>query len=408
MKFIHCSDIHLGRRPVGGVGAYSEKRFYDYFSAFQQIIEKALEYDVDAVLIAGDLFDRRELSPEILARTEILLDLLISRGVAIVAIEGNHDNISPGKEHESWLIYLEKKGLLQRPFYSISRDDENDELLYHFNPVKVCSSEFYGLGYPGGMVADVVAAFQKYLEENDKKDVVALIHTAPAGGDFLPGVVNPKDILPLQERVKYLACGHFHSYSTFPEDSPFLFIPGSSEYWDLGEKQGLKGMILFDTETGEHQFLETTPRKKITCSVETDSEKDLYLHISEILTSLDITADEDILMIDITDNQGVTVDTQKIQKIADEKCSPLRVEVLVKRASRNISEQSRRNEGESVTSVEKRIISTWDTFSQHDEAVHTTLNGLKENLRSNNQEQFRHSFDELLNHIIESDKSQCE
>ncbi len=104
----------------------------------------------------------------------------------------------------------------------------------------------------------------------------------------------------------------------------------------------------------------------------------------------------------------MTIDTQKIQKLADEHCSPLRIEVLVKRANRVISEENRRNEGESVTSVEKRIISTWDTFSQHDEAVHTALNGLKENLRSNNQEQFRHSFDELLNHIIESDKSECE
>lgn len=407
MRFIHCSDIHLGRRPVGGVGAYSEKRFHDYFAAFQQIIDTALEQDVDALLIAGDLFDRRELSPEILARTEILLELLAGRGIAVVAIEGNHDNISPGKESESWIIYLEKKGLLRRPFYTISRDEERDELLYHFSPVKVCSAEFYGLGYPGGMVKDVVEAFHKYLRENEIRDVVALMHTAPAGGDFLPGVVNPKDILPLQDCVMYMACGHFHSYSTFPEESPFLFIPGSSEYWDLGEKEGLKGMILFDTDTKEHRFIETSPRKKITCSVETDSETDIYRAIDTEVASLEIVENEDILMVDILDNHGLTIDTQKIQKQLLENCSPLRVEVSVKRAGRIPGSESRRSEGESVASVERRIISAWDTFSNFDEAVYSTLSGLKESLRSNNQEHFRHTFDELLNHIIESDSESC-
>ena len=31
MKIVHCSDIHLGRRPVGGKGEFSDKRYEDYF-----------------------------------------------------------------------------------------------------------------------------------------------------------------------------------------------------------------------------------------------------------------------------------------------------------------------------------------------------------------------------------------
>ncbi len=407
MRFIHCSDIHLGRRPVGGIGEYSEKRYQDYFRAFRQIIDRAVQENVDALLIAGDLFDRRELSPEILARTEKELELLLEKSIQVIAIEGNHDNITPGKEHESWLIYLEQKGLLKRPFYSVNRSDETDQLQYCFTPVIVKGEEVYGLGYPGGMVSDVVHAFYEFLEENDKKKVVALIHTAPAGGDFLPGVIPHEEIEKLQERVLYLACGHFHSYSIYPDTSPFLYIPGSSEYWDLGEKNGMKGMILFDSELEEHQFFETSPRSKIICSIEAEQDSNIYELFKNKISELNIVDGEEILIIEIIDSFGNSVDTARLQKIALEICSPLKTEIVIKRNSGESNTDKRRNEGESVDSVERRIIQGWDLFANHYDAVHRTLSGLKETLYTNDQPLFRHSFDELLNHIIDSENEQC-
>jgi len=165
MKFIHCSDLHLGRRPVGGVGTYSEKRYDDYFDAFEQVVTLTIKEQADALLIAGDLFDRRELDPEILGRTEKILQKLSDAHIEVVVIEGNHDNITATKEHTSWLIYLEKKGAIRRPYFTVSRDEENDTLSYSFTPVSVKGTDIYGLGYPGSLVDEVTLAFNEYLKE---------------------------------------------------------------------------------------------------------------------------------------------------------------------------------------------------------------------------------------------------
>jgi len=34
MKFLHCSDLHLGKKPYFGSEEFKNKRFEDYFSGF--------------------------------------------------------------------------------------------------------------------------------------------------------------------------------------------------------------------------------------------------------------------------------------------------------------------------------------------------------------------------------------
>lgn len=401
MRFLHCSDIHLGRRPVGGVGEYSNKRFEDYFSAFGQIVDRAISEKVDALFIAGDLFDRRELSPEVLRKTEKFLQRLRDQDIEVVAIEGNHDNITPGKEDESWLVYLEKRALLKRPYYVISRNELTDELEYHFTSVDVLGVNIFGLGYPGGMVSDVIDAFNQFLENNDLTNIIALIHTAPAGGDFLPGVIPHSDIAVLKKRVEYLACGHFHSYSVWPLEKPFLFIPGSSEYWDLAEKQGTKGMILFDTSTKKHQFIETEPRRKVHCSVSTEYDDSIYMLLEKKLKKLSIADNEDILIVEIGDKSGNAIDILKLEKIVYELVSPLKLEIMIRRDQKSCGTDKRRKAGESIESVERRIIRNWELFDTYEAETVSTINDLKEKMQSGDREQFNHCFDAFLDHIIE-------
>jgi len=400
VKFIHCSDIHLGRRPVGGIGEYSQKRFEDYFSAFRQIIDRAIAEKVDALLIAGDLFDRRELTPEILHRTERELQLLVDAGVAVVAIEGNHDNITAGKESESWIVYLEKTGVLQRPFYTISRCEESDELSFEFTPVIVNDTEVFGLGYPGGLITDVLESFNQFLVETDRTNVICMVHTAPASGDFLPGVVAHEDVVKLQERVTYLACGHFHSYITYPTDDPFLFIPGSSEYWDLAEKVGKKGMILFDTNSNGHAFIPTEPRSKRTVKLELFEDELILQKFETLYRTLDVQISEDIIIVEIMDYTNSAIDCEELKQCADEIAKPLRLEINVIRPNSDTGESRRRKEGESIAMVEERIVAEWELFGSYKEEVQSTIKRLKDAHRSNSSDQFSDSFDQLLTHII--------
>ncbi|WP_129409543.1 metallophosphoesterase family protein [Marinitoga lauensis] len=107
---LHTSDWHLGRRPVGGIGEYSNIRYEDYFNAAEYIVDIAIEKKIDVFIIAGDLFDRSSLLPDILFKTEKILEKLRNNNIKTLLIEGNHDKIYT--HEDSWIKYLENKGLV--------------------------------------------------------------------------------------------------------------------------------------------------------------------------------------------------------------------------------------------------------------------------------------------------------
>ena len=76
MKILHCSDIHLGKKPFG-TEIFTKKRYDDYFNTFNELVEKSILEKVDIFMIAGDLFDKKDLSPDILKKTEIILKKLV-------------------------------------------------------------------------------------------------------------------------------------------------------------------------------------------------------------------------------------------------------------------------------------------------------------------------------------------
>ena len=52
MKFLHLSDLHIGKH----LHMYNLAQEQKYI--FEQIIEKILEYRPDAIIIAGDIYDK--------------------------------------------------------------------------------------------------------------------------------------------------------------------------------------------------------------------------------------------------------------------------------------------------------------------------------------------------------------
>lgn len=86
MKFIHTSDWHIGRQ-LHNQSLLDDQRF-----VLNQIIELATEHDVDAVIVAGDIYDR-SIPP---ASAVALLDEVVNRlvnehKISVIMIAGNHD-----------------------------------------------------------------------------------------------------------------------------------------------------------------------------------------------------------------------------------------------------------------------------------------------------------------------------
>ena len=87
-RFIHCSDVHLGTgRQI------HPDRYLDFFNVFDEVLQAAIDERVDALLIAGDLFDTKEPDVETLSRTIALLKRLKDAhpDIEVLAIEGHHD-----------------------------------------------------------------------------------------------------------------------------------------------------------------------------------------------------------------------------------------------------------------------------------------------------------------------------
>ena len=61
-RVLHTGDTHIGYQQY-----HSPERRADFLSAFETVIDDAVEMDVDAVVHAGDLFhDRRPDLPELM------------------------------------------------------------------------------------------------------------------------------------------------------------------------------------------------------------------------------------------------------------------------------------------------------------------------------------------------------
>lgn len=87
MKLLHTSDWHLGRV------FHNVSLLADQAVILQQIIDYAVEHAVDAVLIAGDIFDRAVPPAGAIALLDNTLHTLTcTHNIPVIMISGNHDS----------------------------------------------------------------------------------------------------------------------------------------------------------------------------------------------------------------------------------------------------------------------------------------------------------------------------
>lgn len=88
MKFIHLSDLHIGKN------LHHHNLREDQQYILQQVIEKVKELKPDAVLIAGDIYDKSMPSAEAVNLFDDFLTALtlIEPAVTVIIISGNHDS----------------------------------------------------------------------------------------------------------------------------------------------------------------------------------------------------------------------------------------------------------------------------------------------------------------------------
>ncbi|MBQ8087680.1 MAG: exonuclease SbcCD subunit D [Clostridia bacterium] len=85
MKFLHLSDIHLGK------ALNRLSLMEDQAEILRQMHTMAARDDVDAVLIAGDVYNRAQPQPEAISAFSAFLTDLAALGKPVCVVRGNHD-----------------------------------------------------------------------------------------------------------------------------------------------------------------------------------------------------------------------------------------------------------------------------------------------------------------------------
>lgn len=272
MRLLHTADWHLGRSLEG------RSRQTEQENAMEEIIQIADEEKIDAILMAGDVFDT--VNPSALSE-QLFYETVqrLSKGGKrpLVAISGNHDHpdrvqaASPLANHhgihligrpvnELINLKIEKTGqelqVLAVPYPSESRLNEclsaineedqiqaayNDRLAYLFTHL---SGQFRSSAVNIAMSHLFVAGGK----ESDSERPIQI------GGAYTVAVPS------LPEQAQYTALGHLHRPQTLLRNEKPVRYSGSPLAYSFSESGHTKSVTIIDIEPGglpevEERFL---------------------------------------------------------------------------------------------------------------------------------------------------------
>jgi DNA repair exonuclease SbcCD nuclease subunit len=233
-SFIHIADTHLGYEQYG-----VRERFNDFSRAFWDIIDDALDREVDFLVIAGDLFHKRAIDAQTLIHAIKGLEKLKAKGIPVIAIEGNHDR-SYYREGISWLQFLCYEQYLKlliprmRDGAPVIAPWEQSTMAGTHVDILDGKVRVYGLPWQGASTVRTIEGMAQALaaarEEEEAAGIeyrLLMMHTG------LDGIVPRVQGLPtmsqfqlLRPHVDYLALGHVHKPFEFHD---WMYNPGSTE-----------------------------------------------------------------------------------------------------------------------------------------------------------------------------------
>jgi DNA repair exonuclease SbcCD nuclease subunit len=237
LKFIHAADLHLGS-PFKGIKEVSselqEELYESTYRAFENLIDLALEEEIDFLLIAGDLYDviDKNIRAQIFCQKQ--LNRLAEAGIETFIVHGNHDHCDGWRAKLSWPeeVHFFPPGEVEvLPFYKEGR--------------KV--AQVHGVSYPQRNVDD------NYLTEFETKDnslwQIGVLHTNvdnnAAYGNYAPCRLNNL----INTDFDYWALGHIHQSNILNESRPAIIYSGNIQGRHPNEL-GAKGCYLVEMSEG--------------------------------------------------------------------------------------------------------------------------------------------------------------
>jgi len=202
MKLIHTGDLHIGI-TVNGYNMTADQSYI-----LDRIINIAKEEQADAVILAGDLYDRSVPSAEAVKLLDFFVSELIKVGIKVIAVSGNHD--SPERLSFGNSIMKEQGFFIEGTFGGeVKKAILEDE----FGKVN-----FYLLPFFRNYDADSMEEAVRSVIENCEIDLIQrnimVNHNfVTTGGRFNELIVGQVDNVDSEvfDAFDYTALGHIHS-----------------------------------------------------------------------------------------------------------------------------------------------------------------------------------------------------
>jgi len=290
IRLLHFADLHLGVENYGHLdpqtGLFS--RLTDFLRSLDQIVDHALEQEIDLVIFAGDAYKSRDPSPTYQREFAQRIRRLSVAGVPTVLVVGNHDTPSALGRANAVEIFatLEVENVV------VAKRPDTHRLETKSGPIQVVTLPWVVRStllareeYKNLSLEEVNALILEKIENIIAEEIAGLDPAVPTvlaahGSVFGATYGSERSVMLGQEVVlprsivtnpvfDYVALGHIHKHQVLCEKPPVVYA-GSIGRIDFGEEKEDKGFVVAEVEKGRatYEFVKLAARPFVTVEVE--------------------------------------------------------------------------------------------------------------------------------------------
>jgi exonuclease SbcD len=290
LKIIHFSDLHIGyTRYSKGIDLETglDNRIVDFLNTFDELVNYAIEENIDLVIFAGDAYKDRNPSQTHQKEFAKRLLKLTKANIPVALVVGNHD--MPGNKGRATALDI-------FPTMNVDNITVIDKLqLYELKTKSGIQIQILGMPWirKGSLISrlsnikkditieDLNKQIIQTLDNSLEKEISKINKSIPCIFSGHLTVMEAKTstetlmsigadyMFPAQffarPEFEYVALGHVHKDQVLIESPPVIYS-GSLERVDFGEKNDIKGFYVIEIEPKKSQGNRLVSYKKVPVS----------------------------------------------------------------------------------------------------------------------------------------------
>jgi exonuclease SbcD len=289
IRIMHLADIHIGMENYGRLDPATglNGRVMDFLRRLTEVVDYALENEIDLVLFAGDAYKTRDPNSTYRREFSRRIKRLADAGIPVVLLVGNHDlpsqdkrassidifhtldvpNVTVGNRDGLHLLTSRRGEPIQVATVPypvrqrlLSRDEHRDKTIAELDL------------FVQQLVAENIQALAEQVDPSIPAVLVGHFSVSDAKYGSERTVMLGRDVVVLKSILAvpawdYVALGHIHRHQELNGgQQPPIVYAGSLERIDFGEEKEAKGFVIADVRRGhaEWEFHRVQARRFVT------------------------------------------------------------------------------------------------------------------------------------------------